>query len=282
MSESNSSSPPSLGSPLESLTPLERAAYRAADFLARQSDKNVVTALNNVFMGSLIWSCGGNRFRIRGLEHLQRFGPQDSVLFVANHRSFFDFFTVNAIVVWHTDLGPRTLFPVRGTFFYDHPIGPFVNLVMSGMRMFPPILRDPKRTAFNKFSVQRAVDELHRPGTVMGLHPEGTRNKGADPYQFLAAQPGVGKIALEGNVPTFPVYLKGMSNDLPGELKRNWFQAKSTPIDVVFGPEIDFSDLRKQQGRVAIHKRASDRCLDAIRACAETVRAREEREGRAA
>ena len=47
-------------------------------------------------------------------------------------------------------------------------------------------------------AVARCIEELNREdiGTVMGLHPEGTRGKGADPYTFLPAQPGVGRIAL--------------------------------------------------------------------------------------
>mgnify|MGYP001480307136 CR=1 FL=1 len=40
-----------------------------------------------------------------------------------------------------------------------------------------------------------------QPGTVVGLHPEGTRGKGPDPYTFLPAQPGVGKLALVAEIP---------------------------------------------------------------------------------
>ncbi len=62
---------------------------------------------------------------------------------------------------------------------------------MSGMRMFPPVLRGEsirRRATFNEYSIQRTIEELQIPGTVMGLHPEGTRNKDDDPYKLLRAR----------------------------------------------------------------------------------------------
>ena len=44
------------------------------------------------------------------------------------------------------------------------------------------------------------------------------------------------------------------------------------PIDIWFGPEIPFDDLRARGSRLAIQKAASDRCLDGIRALADEHR----------
>ena len=226
-------------------------------------------------MGALIWSCGGRRFTIHGLENLARFGKKDSILLVANHRSFFDFFTITALLYWRTRLTKRIFFPVRQNFFYDHPLGPAVNFAMSGMRMFPPIMRDVEKKGFNTYAVARCIEELDRPGigTVLGIHPEGTRNKGDDPYAFLPAQPGAGRIALGSKrAHVIPVFVLGMGQSITGEWRKNLLEASTQPVDLYFGTPIDFTDLRPKANMVTAQKRAADRCLDAIKVLADRQR----------
>jgi 1-acyl-sn-glycerol-3-phosphate acyltransferase len=246
------------------LTRVERWSYRFGDLASCHSD--VVAVVNDSIMRVMIGLCGGRRLRMHGLSHLARFGASDSLILVANHRSFFDFYIVSATMFWHTDLPRRMFFPVRGTFFYDHPLGPFVNAAMSGMRMFPPILRERERGAWNLFSVARCAAELSVPGTIMGLHPEGTRNKGDDPYTLLPAQSGVGKIVLDAKqAHVIPIFVHGLSNAMGRELAYNWGRAPSEhPIDVVFGPEVDLGELRARRTRAVDHKRAANLCLDAV------------------
>lgn len=260
---------------LAPLTPIERVSFEIADLFARPELSILSKAWNSAFMGGLIYSCGGRRFNIHGLEHLAPFGKKDSVLFVANHRSFFDFFTISAIVYWRTRLTKRIFFPVRQSFFYDHPVGPLVNAVMSGMRMFPPVMRDKEKRPFNNYVLARCVEELNREdiGTVLGIHPEGTRNKGPDPYSFLPAQPGVGRIALEATrAHVIPVFALGMGQSIVGELKMNAFAPSAHPVDVHFGAPVDLSDLRPKANMVTTQKHAADRCLDAIKSLAERQR----------
>jgi len=249
---------------LATLPPSGRIAFRVADALSKLPRRYI----NDAFMSAMIGSCGSRRLRVHGMEHLAGLGPESSVLFVSNHRSFFDFYLLNAALRWnHSPLPRRRIFPVRATFFYDHPLGPFVNMAMSGMRMFPPIAREKARAPFNKFALARCVEEAETPGTVMGLHPEGTRNKGVDPYSFLPAQPGVGKIVLEAKLAhVMPMFVLGMSSSLPKEFARNWSAdaGEKHPIDLWFGKEIDFSDLRASGSRAATQKRAADRCIEAI------------------
>jgi len=260
---------------LATLTRLERASFEIADFFARPELSILSKAWNSAFMGGLIYSCGGRRFNIKGLEHLAPFGKRDSVLLVANHRSFFDFFTIAALIYWRTRLTKRIFFPVRQNFFYDNPVGPLVNGVMSGMRMFPPVMRDKEKRPFNNYVLARCIEELNREdiGTVLGLHPEGTRNKGSDPYSFLPAQPGVGRVAL-GTTRAYviPVFALGMGQSIVGELKMNAFAPNEHPVDVYFGAPLDFSDLRPKANMVTTQKRAADRCLGAIKALAEQQR----------
>lgn len=257
------------------LSRMERVAFQIADFLAQPKLSPISKSYNTVVMGSLLWACGSRRFHMKGLEHLAPYGKKDSILFVANHRSFFDFFSVTAAVYWRTNLTRRIFFPVRQTFFYDHPLGPPVNLFMSGMRMFPPMMRDKGKRAFNQYSVARCIEELNREdiGTVMGLHPEGTRGKGADPYTFLPAQPGVGRIALGATRATvIPIFLLGMGQSIPGEMKVNLLAPAEHPVDLYFGPPIDFRDLRSRASDPEVQLQASQRCIDAIRAVSEIHR----------
>lgn len=260
---------------LAPLAPIERAAFGLADTLSHPKLTPLSVGWNRVVMGTLIWSCGGRRLRVHGLENVLAFDANDSLMLVANHRSFFDFFSVTAILYWRTKVSKRIFFPVRQNFFYDHPLGPVVNFTMTGMRMFPPIMRDKSKKAFNQYSVERCIAELNRTdvGTVLGLHPEGTRNKGDDPYRFLPAQPGVGRIALGATrAKVLPIFVVGMGQSIVTELRRNWRAPEAHAIDMHFGAPIDFSDLRQEDDTPALHRRASERCLDAIKDLAERHR----------
>src|SRR6185295_8471499 len=136
----------------------------------------------------------------------------------------------------------------------------------SAMRMFPPVMRDTSKRSFNMYSVERCVEELKIPGTILGVHPEGTRNKEEDPYDLLPGQPGVGKIALgDHDATVIPLFVLGMGNALHQEFVWNMFTPKQHRIDVHVGPPLDFSDLRPQAGRARTAKYAADRCMNAIK-----------------
>ena len=119
---------------LAPLTPFERAAFEIADFFARPALTPLSAAWNSAFMGGLIYSCGSRRFNVKGLDNLAPFGKKDRVLLVANHRSFFDFFTISAFCYWRTNLTKRIFFPVRQNFFYDHPN--YRSLALTALAVF--------------------------------------------------------------------------------------------------------------------------------------------------
>jgi len=262
--------PPEL---LALLAPIERAGFWVGDFFARHLGL-LGEAWNTVVLGVLIWFSGGRRIDCRGMQHVADLDRSARVLLVANHRSYFDFFVIAAMCFWHSELSKRILFPVRSTFFYERPLGIVVNVFMSAMTMFPPVLRDREKLAFNRYSLDRCVDELAVPGTVMGIHPEGTRNKTDDPYAFLRAQPGVGRVILEASeeVRVHPVFITGIANDLLREMRYNWLAPRAHPIDILFGPAIDFTDLRQRGNRASTQLLAAQRCVDHIKALAEQRR----------
>ncbi len=69
-----------------------------------------------------------------------------------------------------------------------------------------------------------------------------------------------------------PVFLLGLGNSVLAEVWRNWRSASEHPVDVSFGPDVSFDDLR--EGRPgAASARAAERCLAAIAEAAVPVRA---------
>lgn len=250
---------------LDLLSRTERLNFEVADLFSREPFVPAANAYLTVAIGGLIWSCGGRRMRVHGLENIAHLGKRDRVLLVANHRSYFDFFAVLAATYWHTNLTKKFFCPIRSTFFYDHPLGPVLNMSMSMMRMFPPILRGENVAPFNQFAIDRCAVELRKPGTLVCIHPEGTRSRGDDPYAFLPPKPGAGFVALavpEAHV--VPVFTLGITNDLPAEFRKNWLAPDGHPIDVYFGPPMQLGDLRALPDRPTAAKTAADRIMEQI------------------
>jgi 1-acyl-sn-glycerol-3-phosphate acyltransferase len=244
---------------------MERIAYRIADFY-NQKLRVFARIWNRTFMLVLLTLLGGRRIKGYCVDRVAHITNEDRVVMVANHRSFFDFFVILWINFTRTRISSRILFPVRSTFFYTRPLGVLINFALSGMAMFPPVLREPARREFNRFSLDRVIDELSRPSTVVGFHPEGRRNKNDDFHELLTAKPGVGEVALRTSpdVKFVPIFVVGMGNNLALEGWRTWFRARAFPIDIVYGEPIDFSDLRNRPHTPELYQEAADRCMDAI------------------
>ncbi len=258
--------------PVELLVPSERRIFALVHGCVRYLG-GVQVAWNHLFMVNVVRLLAGGRLDVRGLEHLAPLDRSSRVIFVANHRSFFDFFVIGAMLYTRTKLGQRIIFPVRSPFFYDHALGVLVNAVMSGLTMYPPILRDAERGAFNRWAVDRCVDWLAQPGHHVGFHPEGSRNKGDDPYVLLRAQPGVGRVALaSADVTIVPVFVLGLSNSLGAEVVRQLRGLRARlggapppeRIAVWFGPPVDVEDLRAKSNRVSTQLECAQRCMAAI------------------
>jgi 1-acyl-sn-glycerol-3-phosphate acyltransferase len=245
------------------LTPLERAQIR---FIRATLEPGALDRGIRALQGSVgqwwIRTVTASLRHVHGLERLPAWDEAGSVICVANHRSFFDLYVTMAELVAH-GLPHRILFPVRSNFFYDHPLGPLVNGVMSFFAMYPPIFRERKRAALNLASLDELASLLRRGGFFVGIHPEGTRNKGDDPYTLLAAQSGVGRVIRKAKVPVVPVFVNGLVNDLVEQV-RGGLTKTGTPIHVVFGAPIDFGSLMDDGESPRTYKRIAERCLDAI------------------
>jgi 1-acyl-sn-glycerol-3-phosphate acyltransferase len=212
--------------------------------------------------------------RLRHVHGLERLPPLDatrSLILVANHRSFFDLYATTAELVAH-GLPHRILFPVRASFFYDHPLGPLVNGAMSFFAMYPPIFRERRRAALNLASLDEVADLLRGGGFFVGLHPEGTRNKNDDPYSFLPAQSGTGRLIHGARVPVVPVFVNGLGNDLARQVVSG-ISGRGTPVHIVFGAPINFGRLLDERPSPRVYQALATECLRAIAELAKEEKA---------
>lgn len=234
----------------------------------------VIRVLQRHFSANWVDVSTRNLLHVRGVDRLPAFDRDASTILIANHRSFFDLFVVSSVLL-KRGFSQRLLFPVRSKFFYDSPLGLAVNGAMSIFAMYPPLFRDRDRIGLNRASVGELVRLLRKGGAFVGLHPEGTRNRGADPYTFLPARPGAGRIihATYGSHTTvIPVFINGLGNDLVKQVAGNYLKTGG-PITIVFGGPIEFGDLRKGPASPALDQRISEHALAAVHALGPEERA---------
>jgi 1-acyl-sn-glycerol-3-phosphate acyltransferase len=256
--------------PTKVLSPYERFTFRIMDSLNRYAQPLTERYLRTV---STAWMTLGSRHMMHpvGLERLAGLRFEDGILLVSNHRSFFDLYMLTLLLHRFTPLRQPVLCPVRADYFYTRLDGLFVNLFVGGGRMFPPFFRDPSKADFNKWALDRVVAELKRGRVMLGFHPEGTRNKNADPYTPLPAQPGVGKIVMESWPIVVPAFIQGLSNDIVGDIIGNFRGTKR--VVAVFGEPMDLTPFKKMSNRLASHKRIADALLQRIYQLGEEERA---------
>ncbi|HEY2866455.1 MAG TPA: lysophospholipid acyltransferase family protein [Pyrinomonadaceae bacterium] len=218
-------------------------------------------------IGSLwIYLATYNLMNVYGIENFEATDPERPVLLVANHRSFFDMYTVSSVLFRRTRRPIRLYFPVRARFFYDSVVGWFVNFIMGWFSMYPPFFREQRDAAkreFDKYSMRRLIQlaSIGR-GHVIGFHPEGKRNISDDPHSLLPAQPGVGKVIYTARPQVVPVFIAGLGNDLPKQILGNWRGGEK--IRIRFGDAIDLTEFYEQGDRIRTHKGIADHLMTKI------------------
>ena len=208
------------------------------------------------------------RMLVEGLEDLIALAPDTGVMLVANHRSFFDSYAMLlACYMGPVSWAHSLQFPVRSNFFYDRPLGIVINAAIAGGAMYPPIFRDKERRALNDEALDRMVEILKRRGNVLGMHPEGTRGKGPDPYQLLPAQPGVGKVALLARPIVIPAFINGLGNNIVDDIRVTFTSEarRGKAIITVFGKPIDYADLAAEKPRPTLYKKCADRFMAEVK-----------------
>src|SRR6266536_1207391 len=175
-----------IGRPLEPnpdelavLSRFERFTFRLTHRMNLGRWKRFWTWCQSFFGAGWIHISTCNLMLVYGLENLELVSRTRPILLVANHRSFFDMYTVSTTLFRRTKWRKQLFFPVRGRFFYQSPLGLFVNLVMGLCSMYPTFFVTgerplQKKRPFDQYSM-RLLGELCRngAGNVIGFHPEG-------------------------------------------------------------------------------------------------------------
>lgn len=258
------------------LTRMERIALRFAELT--NDDPRGKWLQSRFLRGvSYVWvrAAIANRILVEGLDDLVKLRPETGVLLVSNHRSFFDqYIMLLACYMGPVSWAKHLYFPVRSNFFYDQPLGMVVNAAVAGGAMYPPIFRQAERRSLNDAALDKMVELLRRKDTVLGMHPEGTRGKHDDPYKFLPAQPGVGKLALVAQPVVIPAFNLGLGNNIVEDIRLNFHRDARTKhaVITIFGAPIDYSDLLAEKPRPTLYKKAADRFMEEIKKLSERER----------
>ncbi len=257
---------------LSALKPVERFGFALTHRMNQGRWKRFWTFCQR-HIGSLwIFLATYNLMNVFGIENVENSDVEQPLLLVANHRSYFDLYTVSSVLFRRTKRPITLFFPVRAKFFYTSPLGWFVNLVMGWWAMYPPFFYKNEQREFDKFSLRRLIQlcsagPSNSRGNVIGLHPEGKRNKDPNPYSFLPAQPGVGKIVMAARPQVIPVFIAGLSNDLPKQILGNWTGGEK--IRMYFGAPVDLSEFYEKRDALRTHKEIADFLMAKIAELAE-------------
>jgi len=250
------------------LSPFERFAFRVTHRMNLGRWKRFWTWCQSVFGAGWIHVSTYNLMRVYGLENLEAVSKDRPILLVANHRSFFDMYTVSTVLFRRTRWRKQLFFPVRGRFFYQSPAGMLVNLLMGWWSMYPPFFAAgdrplPEKREFDKYSFRRLTQLSHEgAGNVIGFHPEGTRNRSDDPYTFLRPQPGIGKLIKDANPQVLPVFIAGLGNRLPKQVLGNWFGGELVRIH--FGKQLELSEFIARKDHVRTYKEIAEFVMSKI------------------
>ncbi len=252
------------------LNRMDRTEFRVVRFFNQGGGQRVGLFWQRAVVTPLVGLLFRGRLEIHGLHRLAAVPDGAPILLVANHRTFFDLFTLGWILITHPRLTRRVSFPVRSNFFYETPLGLLMCVLGTGCSMFPPFFRSAEKKAMNRVSLEILLEKLRTPGQLVGFHPEGTRNKTADPYTLLPAQPGAGELALKARPVVVPAFILGMTNSFGTDLKASL--RRRSKVIAVFGDPVPLPDDAGVT-RLSHHKRFADAINQRIAALGAEERA---------
>lgn len=175
------------------------------------------------FVFSIITFLSGVKIHISGLENI----PKDqAVLYIGNHKSFFD-----VLVTYQ-------LFPGATAFIAKKEFSN-VPILSWWMRMMRNLFLDRKDIKQGLKTTLKAIDYV-KDGTSICIFPEGTRNKTDE--IMLPFHAGSFKIAEKSGCPIIPMTLYNMSAVFEDHMPK----LSSEHVFVDFGKPIIISELEKE------------------------------------
>lgn len=168
----------------------------------------------------------GIRLDTCGLENIPKDRP---VMFVGNHRSYFD------VILTYPQLPPVTAFVAKS----DFEKVPILPIWMRRLHC-EFLVKDDIRQ--NMQSIMGAIDSVKK-GYSMFIFPEGMRNKGADERELLPFHEGSFKIATRTKCAIVPVAICG-TRDI---FENHFPKVKSGHVIIEYGRPIETKDLSREE-----------------------------------
>ncbi|MEP7382511.1 MAG: lysophospholipid acyltransferase family protein [Gemmatimonadota bacterium] len=255
------------------LATLERLHFDIARRMNREPWKGFWTWCQKVIGATWIATVTGRLLQVEGMEHVRDAFPRGPLLFVANHRSYFDMFVVSSLLHRELPGHKRLTFPVTGHYYYQSVAGMALNQVAAFWSMFPPLFAVPSHGVSDRYALELLVEICRRgPGQILGIHPEGGRNLDPDPYALMRSQPGTGKIIHAARPIVIPCFIAGLDNDVLAQVRRNW--SGGEPIRVWFDAPVPLDTLFALPGKGSTYKQITETVMGRVQALAERDRAR--------
>lgn len=202
--------------------PLMLAEWIIGKFNMDVRNRSSLAIVNWAFRGVL--RICGTRTIVLGEENV----PKDTaVLYVANHRSFFDI--------------PLTYVRVpRPTGYISKKEMEKVPLLSIWMKLLHCLFLDRDNIKEGLKTILQGVEKVKN-GISICIFPEGTRNRVPD--TFLPFHEGSFKIAEKGNVPIVPITMNNTSAIFEDQFPK----IRKTTVIIAYGKPIYLTDLPKEE-----------------------------------
>ena len=182
------------------------------------------------FMFRLILKVCGVNVTVKGLENI----PKDTaVLYVGNHRSYFD------ILVGYTTV-PSLVGFVAKKEMDSYP------LLRSWMRNVNCLFLDRKDIKAGLKTILEGIEKV-KSGISIWIFPEGTRGQGVNEFDMLPFKEGSLKIAEKSGCPVIPVAMVNTADIF----EKHTPIIKPTNVTVYYGKPIYIKELEPEQKKHA-------------------------------
>lgn len=171
----------------------------------------------------ILFVCGA-KVKVEGLENIPKDQP---VLYVGNHRSYFDI-----IVLYRYVVGP-TGFMAKKEFKSVPVLGQWITCLHG-------IFLDRKDIKAGLKAILEAIDNVKTKGLSYSIFPEGTRNHNKEMLPF---KEGSMKIATKSGCPIIPVAMTHMDDLLENHMP--W--VKGAKVSIRFGEPIYTDKLDREE-----------------------------------
>ncbi len=190
------------------------------------------------------------------LDHV--YPPNDGIVIVANHTSWFDPLNISH-VLW--DHGRPPHFLAKDKLFTLPGLGP----IMNGSGQIPVYRNsDDKRSA-----IRAAIEAVNKGQTVI-VYPEGTMTR--DPEMWpMSGRTGAAELAFSTGAPVIPMAQWG-PEQVMRPYKNELHLIPRKTMKTVVGPPIDLDDLRSDEPTVEALRQATDRIIGVITSMLEELR----------